>query len=212
MTTPNGNQDQLRSLLRDYNEHPEQRSAIVSAIEQQFQCTVGILVLDSSGFTRTVRRSGIVHFLALLERLQRVVLPVIARHHGRLLRTEADNIFAVFDNVLDATQSAADIMRTVKTVNDALPETDELYVAIGIGYGTVLLIGDHDLYGDEVNLACKLGEDLAQSEEILLTPLARQALGEPSWPIREESYSISGLHLTAFSVLWAVEPGDRSRR
>lgn len=206
MTTLNGNHDQLRSMLRDYNEHPEQRSEIVSAIEQQFQRTVGVLVLDSSGFTRTVRRSGIVHFLALLERLQRIVLPVITRHHGRLLRTEADNIFAVFDNVLDATESAVDIMRTVKTVNEALPETDELYVAIGIGYGTVLLIGDHDMYGDEMNLACKLGEDLAQSEEILLTPLARKALGESSWPMREESYSISGISLTAFSVLWAAEP------
>ena len=45
----------------------------------------------------------------------------------------------------------------------------EIYVAIGIGYGRVLLVGDDDAWGDEMNIACKLGEDLAERGEDLVS-------------------------------------------
>ena len=48
--------------------HPEQRQRIVAEIERDFRRPIAILVLDSCGFTRTVRAMGIIHFLALLER------------------------------------------------------------------------------------------------------------------------------------------------
>jgi hypothetical protein len=74
-------------------------------------------------------------------------------------------------------------------------------VAIGIGYGSLLAIGEHDLYGDEMNLACKLGEDLAQRGEVLLTPAAyAEMLAEP-WQFEALEYVISGLPLTAYRLV-----------
>jgi hypothetical protein len=50
-----------------------------------------------------------------------------------------------------------------------------------------------------MNIACKLGEDLAEQGEILLTPSAREALGDGhDWSFKDDSVSISGLDL-AFS-------------
>lgn len=192
----------MQRLLRKYNEQPEQREAVTAEIEQRFRRSVAILVLDSSGFTRTVRRRGIIHFLALLERLERTVRPVVTAHRGRILRAEADNIFALFDAADDAVAAAAAIMRTMRAVNEALAEADELYVAIGVGFGPVLLVGDGDVYGDEMNLTCKLGEDLAQREEVLLTAQARAALTVPLWLLAEEQYSIAGVEITAYRLAW----------
>jgi len=190
----------LLSLLHEYNEHPQQREQISQEIERRFRRPTAILVLDSSGFTRTTHTHGIIHFLALLERLYRVVEPVILKNRGRVLKTEADNIFAVFDDVEDATRCAVEIQHDVQVANGPLPEHEEIYVSIGVGFGNVLVIGDNDLFGDEMNLACKLGEDLAQRDEILLTPSAFGALGETEWEFEPLTFSISGLGLTAYHL------------
>jgi class 3 adenylate cyclase len=93
-------------------------------------------------------------------------------------------------------------MQALKAVNEALPAAEELAVAIGIGYGPVLMIGEYDIYGDEMNLACKLGEDLAQRGEVLLTRQAHTALGETPWRFIQEEYSVSGIELEAFRLTW----------
>ena len=42
-------------------------------------------------------------------------------------------------------------------------------VSIGLDYGQILVIKEQDCYGDTVNVAFKLGEDIAQKNEILIT-------------------------------------------
>jgi class 3 adenylate cyclase len=198
--SPRAGRALLKELLRQYNEHPQRREETVKRLEEAFKRPVAILVLDSSGFTRTTHEQGIVHFLALLERLGRMVRPVIARHGGRVIKTEADNIFATFASVEMAVRCAVEIQQNVRIANEPLPEPDEIYVSIGIGYGEVLVVGQADVFGDEMNLTCKLGEDLARRDEILLTPSAGAALASP-WKLEETSYSISGVEVRAYRVL-----------
>lgn len=202
MNAAAGDRDELRRLLRLYNEQPQRREEIVAQIERQFQRPAGILVLDSSGFTRTVRRHGIIHFLALIDRMDRTVRPMIVANGGRVLRAEADNIFALFGTAAEAVAAAHAIMLTLKAVNKALPAAEELAVAIGIGFGPMLVIGEDDVFGDEMNLACKLGEDVAQRGEVLLTRQAHSSLGETPWRFVEEEYSVSGIELEAFRLAW----------
>ena len=193
--------DLLRRLLREYNEQPDQRARIAAEIERRFRRPLAILVLDSSGFSRSVRTVGIVHYLALLERLAQVAGPCIERSGGRVLHTEADNIFAAFSTATDATQCAASILRELARVNESLPENEQIYVSMGIGYGEVLVVDNETPYGDEMNLACKLGEDLARQEEVLLTPAAYAALESPPWQFEPIDFSISGIELTAYRLV-----------
>lgn len=60
--------------------------------------------------------------------------------------------------------------------NHPLPPNQRLRFSYGIGYGEVLNL-EHDLFGLEVNLASKLGEDLAEPGDVLLTPAAAAAAG-----------------------------------
>src|SRR3712207_4708807 len=88
--------EKLRALLHRYNEQPEERGQILAEIDQHFRRRVAILVVDTCGFTLTVHEKGIVQFLALLERLKRLICPNVERFDGHLLQPEADNIFAFF--------------------------------------------------------------------------------------------------------------------
>ncbi len=192
----------LQKMLKEYNEYPDRQPDIEARIHDEFCKTVAILVLDSCGFSRSVRQHGIVNYLARLERLGRVVVPIIESHEGRVLRIEADNIFALFSDSAAAVRCAAEVQMYVEIANEPLPAASEIYVAIGIGYGRILLVGDDDAYGDEMNVACKLGEDLAERGEILLTAAAREALPDTQdWQFEDASVTISGLDLTSYRLI-----------
>lgn len=191
----------LNALLEEYNEYPDRQQALEAQIHEEFCKPVAIVVIDSCGFSRTVRQHGIVNYLARLERLSRVVKPIIEDHGGRVLRLEADNIFALFADTAAAVRCAAEVQRNVEIANNPLPAASEIYVAIGIGYGRVLLVGDDDAFGDEMNVACKLGEDLAEQGEVLLTEAAREALGQSDeWDFEDFSVRISGLDLRGYKL------------
>jgi class 3 adenylate cyclase len=192
----------LQKLLKEYNEYPERQNEVEARIHEEFSRTVAIMVLDSSGFSRSVRQHGIVNFLARLERLGRVVIPLIEAHDGRVLRIEADNIFAVFPDAEAALSCAAEVQHNVEIANEPLPAASEIYVAIGVGYGSVLLVDDNDAWGDEMNIACKLGEDIADQGEVLLTMAAREAIGESEkWKFEDSSVRISGLDLISYRLV-----------
>ena len=62
---------------------------------------------------------------------------------------------------------------------------DKVLLCTGIGFGRLLRIGDQDVFGAEVNAASKLGEDTAQSHEILVTDSVQRQL-ERTTPFRFE--------------------------
>jgi class 3 adenylate cyclase len=142
-------------------------------------------------------RYGITHFLAMIRRLQTIVRPVIAAGGGHVVKTEADNVFATFDDVPQALATARAIQRSLDTANTFLPEDWDLHAAIGIGYGPLILVGDDDVFGSEMNIASKLGEDVAGRGEILLSSAARErALAESD--ATEVPVQLSGLTISAF--------------
>src|SRR5262245_42754088 len=188
---------ELWRLLDSRNEHPESLAEIDGEIWRRFGNTRAVLVLDMCGFSRLTMRYGITHFLAMIRRLVTIVGPVIAAAGGRVVKTEADNVFATFDDVPQALAAARAIHRNLATANTFLPEDWDLHAGIGIGYGPLLVIGDHDLFGSEMNVASKLGEDLAGRGEILLSVAARERVEDEPNAI-EIAVDLSGLTLRAY--------------
>ncbi len=186
----------LERLLGEIIAAPGRRDEIAREVEFVFGQEKAVLVLDMSGFSRTTRRHGIVSFLLMIHQMKLIALPAIDEHGGLLVKAEADNLFCLFDTAADAVSAAGEIVRRLDTVNLLLPEERRLYASVGIGYGRILNVCDEDLFGDEVNLASKLGEDVAERGAVLLTPAARSELRDGSVASREETLSISGLSLT----------------
>jgi adenylate cyclase len=190
---------ELWRLLDARNEHPESLADIDGEIWRRFGRTRAVLVLDMCGFSRLTMRYGITHFLAMIRRLVTIVRPIIAAAGGHIVKTEADNVFATFDDVPEALAAARAIHRNLDAANTFLPEDWDLHAGIGIGYGPLLLIGEHDLFGSEMNVASKLGEDVAGRGEILLSVAARERI-DADVDVSEIPVPLAGLTLRAFRV------------
>ncbi len=162
----------LAQLARDGVSAAERDRLIV----ERFGRVRAILVADSAGFTRTAAAYGVVHYLAMLAEVRRSVGEVFLRHGCLRVRTEADNLFGEFDHPEMALAAALEANRTVAQSGLMLSDDEGFSLCMGIGYGEVLDGGHEGLYGAEMNLVSKLGEDTADPWEILLTDAAFHAL------------------------------------
>lgn len=196
---PLNTREHLHTLLSQIIDHPELRVQISEEIEQTFTQRRAVLVLDMSGFSRTTQVHGVVSFLMMIHQMRLLAVPTIQGKDGTLVKAEADNLYCLFETVDQAVSAAREIIRQLSTVNPLLPAGRKLYASIGVGFGDILVLGDEDLFGDEVNLASKLGEDVAQGGMILLTEGARGELSDSVKSV-EERASISGLTLVYHTV------------
>lgn len=185
----------LEQLLEQLSEQPERQTEITQLIDDIFGQHKAILVLDMSGFCRTAREHSIILVLSMIQQMRRILTPCVEKQGGQLIKAEADNLFCLFDTVIDALQSCGEMQNCLEAANMTLPEHCRLNVSIGIGYGHILNIENKDLFGDEVNLASKLGEDIARAGEILLTENALARLHQNASCVQEKTIEISGFSL-----------------
>ncbi len=186
---------------------PERRPAIEQLILDAFQRRKAVLALDMSGFTLTVRRDGILSYLRQIRRMQQITMPIVLAHQGAVVKNEADNLLAVFDDAQQAVLAALEMMQSAAL--DATGTAPAIAFSIGIDHGDVLFIDHVDCFGDAVNLAYKLGEDIARPGEVLLTQAMREQLGDRAdtagLQLREMIVSVSGLAVLAYAVTPAVQ-------
>ena len=155
--------------------------------EAGVECAV--FVADLTGFTRITREKGIVHFLAAFRRAVAIGEPALRRAGARFIKTAADNILATLPGVGAAVDAARDMIK--------IPIGEGVEFCIGIGFGRILALED-DLFGDAVNVAYKLGEDVAKGGEVLLSSeAAAQFKGSLEGPLRKD---LGGMTLEYFRL------------
>jgi adenylate cyclase len=171
---------ELKRLLQDRLDRPDQATTIDAQIQQTFVERYAIMNLDMSGFSRLTRHYGIIGTLAEIQKMRNLVTPVVQNHSGKVVKYEADNIYSVYAKASDALAAAIAILQTLETAG--------MRGSIGIGYGDLIMLTEAgqdaytnaytNAYGDQMNLAAKLGEDLAEVNEILLTEEAFEQVGD----------------------------------
>jgi class 3 adenylate cyclase len=160
--------EQLMASIDAYNAAPaEQLAAMEHEIWIRYGREGTALILDMSGFSLTVRRHGLVFYMAKIRRMHQITRPIVEAAGGEVVKYEADNMYARFDKPGPAIDAAVRIMEAVAR---DMPDDDprRIRVSIGIAHGRMLLIPGRDYFGDCVNVAAKLGEDLAEADEILV--------------------------------------------
>lgn len=193
----------LKELLVRYGsaEDADERKAIEKETWDRFGITEAVCVFDMQGFSRITQERGIVHYLTMIRRMQMIVNPLIARYSGNVVKYEADNCFARFPNVKDAMDAALGIRWAIREDHAHSDIEKELVVSCGIDHGPFLLVDDHDFFGNVVNRASKLGEDLACGGEILVTREAVETMpSRKGYFLEETEYSISEIELKAYRV------------
>lgn len=149
-------------------ETPADSAAAITTIETRYQARRSVLVGDMEGFTARVLSDGVVPFIATIYRMRRLCTPLVAQGSGYLFKADADNLFAAFDEPIAAVGCALEMQRVLRA--DARYRIAALRIGLGIGIATgdVLAIGHEDVWGTAINVASKLGEDVACSGEILV--------------------------------------------
>lgn len=168
-------EDRLQKLIAARIEAAADRDSIDQRIWDLFGEEWCIMATDLAGFSRNVAEFGIIHFLQTIYESERILIPVIEKHDGILLKVEGDSFFVIFRNVQKAIRASIEMQRTTVRYNATRVPQEHVLLCVGLGFGRVLRIGDADVFGAEVNAASKLGEDIARASEILVTKAVRDA-------------------------------------
>lgn len=134
-----------------------------------------VMIVDQSGFTRKVLERGTGHALNDVWLMRRVLIPLLREYGGEVYKVDADNLYAFFDDVVAAVNASVGAHRLLASTQRR--RRDPVRASIGIGAGVLYYVSsEDDYYGREVNLAAKLGEDVAHAEQTLLTDAAYEAV------------------------------------
>ena len=195
--------DRLENLITERLTPGADKVAIDRRIWRLFGEKWAVLYTDLSGFSRHVAEFGIVHFLQTIYESHRLLVPLIEKDNGILLKTEGDSLIVMFRHVNDAIRCAVAMQLCTREYNKTRIDAEKVLLCVGIGYGEMLRIGDADIFGSEVNAACKLGEDTAKSNEILLTGAAsREARLPPNTSLQQLDIAPAGTD-SAFKLIYS---------
>jgi adenylate cyclase len=190
----------LHNELLDYPESSSlRREEIEKGLWERHGLEGAVMVLDMGRFSLITQKHGIIFYLALVANMQKIMKPVVTEFQGSIIKFEADNCFARFDDVQQAVGAAFAIKEAVKIYNQNSPNDCELSVKFGIDHGKFLVIGD-DLWGDPVNCASKLGEDLAMAWDILVSQRAMKRIDEAEGVHDKVEFNVSDVVIEAVRV------------
>ena len=197
-------QDKLLLFSQEINDTG--RKKIEAELWNSYGSEQVVFVLDMSGFSLLTRKYGIIHYLSMVRRMQLTAEPIVKTYGGSLLKFEADNCFAVFPDTLSAVHAAIALQLAFDASNLLTSDEFDVHIACGIDCGKILIIGNEDCFGDAVNRACKLGEDVAAAGEILVTQDAIKTIkSELDFKLREVNISVSGITIPAYAIEYRKE-------
>jgi TolB-like protein/class 3 adenylate cyclase/Tfp pilus assembly protein PilF len=130
-----------------------------------------ILVADIVGYSRLAGADED-RILARLRTLRSDLIdPILAVHHGRVVKRTGDGAIVEFRSVVDAVGCAIEVQSGLAERNACLPPEKRIEYRVGIHLGDVVEEEDGDLMGDGVNIAARL-EGLAKPRAICLSEQA----------------------------------------
>jgi class 3 adenylate cyclase/tetratricopeptide (TPR) repeat protein len=187
-----------------------ERERLEQVLKDRFRQRVTILFSDISGYTQYIDQKGDICGRALLVRHNRIVLPAIDQHQGRLIEVVGDGVMASFDKPLNAVKAAVAVQLALRDENKNKNKNDgdEIHVKIGINIGEVLVDEGARFQcftGDVANVAARiLGR--AEKDQILITEaLHAEICGCEDILCRfHDRFSVKGKAnpLSVYRVLW----------
>jgi adenylate cyclase len=130
-----------------------------------------ILVADIVGYSRLAGADED-RILARLRTLRSDLIdPIVAVHHGRVVKRTGDGAIVEFRSVVDAVRCAIEVQSGLAERNAGLPPEKRIEYRVGIHLGDVVEESDGDLMGDGVNIAARL-EGVASPGAICLSEQA----------------------------------------
>jgi adenylate cyclase len=129
-----------------------------------------ILAADVVGYSRLLEQDEAGTLAELKERRRTILNPLVAEHHGRIVKVMGDGVLVEFASAVNAVQCAVKLQQAMAGANEGQPTDRHLVLRIGVNLGDVFVEGG-DLYGEGVNIASRL-EGIAEPGSILVSGTA----------------------------------------
>jgi class 3 adenylate cyclase len=192
--------DEMLALYADAD--AEGRELLLKRFWDTFGRRCAVFVSDLSGFSRLTQRYSIIHFLSIIRQCRRLLFPLIEDSGGWPIKATADNMYAGFPTAAAAIETSIAMQRRLVEHNQGRHADEHIGLCVGIGYGDILMIEGHDFFGHELNLAFKLGEDVAEAGEILVTRAALDAAGPDRYEHEPRTVTVSGVTIPHGSMVY----------
>ncbi len=116
-----------------------------------------IVSADVVGYSRLMQADEAGTHVRLQARFRDLVVPMIDRFGGRLIKQIGDGVLAEFSSVVSAADWALAVQGDLARANADEPDAPDIEFRIGVNLGDVIVDGT-ELYGDGVNLVTRLQE------------------------------------------------------
>ncbi len=114
-----------------------------------------ILAADVVGYSRLIEQDEAGTLAALRERRTVVLDPMVARHHGRVVKVMGDGVLVEFASAVNAVACAVELQRQFAAANEGVADDRRVVLRVGVNLGDVV-VESGDLYGDGVIIAVRL--------------------------------------------------------
>src|SRR5215469_3721405 len=114
-----------------------------------------ILAADVVGYSRLIEKDEAGTLGALKERRKGILKPLVAEHHGRVVKVMGDGVLVEFASAVNAVACSVELQEAMDSANASLAEDRRIVLRVGVNLGDVMVEGS-DLYGDGVNIASRL--------------------------------------------------------
>jgi TolB-like protein/Tfp pilus assembly protein PilF len=128
-----------------------------------------ILAADVVGYSRLMEQDEAGTLAALRQRRREILQPLVAAHHGRIVKVMGDGVLVEFGSAVNAVTCAVELQKRMAEANEGTADP-RIILRIGINLGDVV-VDRGDLYGESVNVSARL-EGMAEPGSILVSSSA----------------------------------------
>ncbi len=126
--------------------------------------TLTVVFTDIKGFTERTSKGSRADLLRMLEQHEDLLLPLVGRYGGRVVKTIGDAFMLAFDSPTNAVLCGLMMQETLRDHNASLSEEERIEIRVAMHTGEVELVGN-DLYGETVNIAARI-EGIAKPGDV----------------------------------------------
>ena len=139
---------------------------------------VALLFTDLTDSTALYSRVGDAKAFKVVHEHFDLLLSIITRRRGTLVKTIGDAVMAAFVEERDAIEAAVEMLERFPRFRGGLPEADRTFLKVGVYAGPCYVVtanGILDYFGQTVNLAARLQGAAGAGEIILVDAVADEA-------------------------------------
>ncbi len=153
---------------------------------------LSIMFTDIKGFTERTSAGSREDLVGLLKKHDSLLIPVINKFSGTVVKTIGDAFLVTFDSPTNAVLCGVMIQQNLRDYNAGRPDGEKIFIRVSVNMGEVE-VRDGDVFGEAVNIAARL-EGVTEASEIYFTESVYLAMNKAEVPSSEVgSFRLKGI-------------------